>query len=238
METPLISIIMSTYNNEESLKKSIKSILNQTLDNFEFIIINDGSTDNSNVIIQKYANLDSRIIYINQPNKGLTRSLNIGIKASRGKYVARQDADDISLPHRLSEQIHWLENYNYEFCCSRAILNESKKITPRITHFFPHRLIALIKNPFIHGTFMVKKILLDKIGGYDEHFIYAQDYKLIIDLINISVKIKKIKSPLYILGEQKNRISILHLNEQNIFSKEIQKIYYNNILKRILYSYE
>jgi glycosyltransferase involved in cell wall biosynthesis len=232
MEKPLVSIVMSTYNDERSLEKSIESILNQTLDNFEFIIINDGSTDNSNLIIQKYADLDSRIIYIDQHNKGLTRSLNIGIKTARGQYIARQDADDISLPNRLSQQIHWLENYNYDFCCSRAILNKTKRTTPKITFYFSHTLIALYKNPFIHGTFVIKKFLLDKIGGYDEHFTYAQDYKLIIDLINISARIKKIPSPLYILGEQKNRISIAHLNEQNIYSKEIQKIYYNNIINR------
>jgi glycosyltransferase involved in cell wall biosynthesis len=233
MHNPQISVIMSTYNNEESLEKSIKSILNQSFKNFEFIIINDGSTDSSNNIIEHYANLDSRIINISQINKGLTKSLNIAINIAKGKYIARQDADDESLPDRFSVQLDWLEKYDYDFCSSRAILNNSGRIIPALTYFLPYKLITLFKNPFIHGSFLIKRKILEEINGYDESFIYAQDYKLIIDLINVSAKIKFLKSPLYILGESKDRISIAHLNEQFESSKKIQKLYFKNILNSV-----
>ncbi len=230
MDKPLISVIMATYNNEKTLDKCIKSILNQSFKNFEFIIINDGSTDNSKKIIEHYSNLDKRVKYIFQSNKGLTKSLNIGINIAKGKYIARQDADDESLSDRFSIQLEWLQKYDYDLCSSRAILNKSRRRIPAFTYFLPYKLIILFKNPFIHGSFLIKRKILQKINGYDENFIYAQDYKLIIDLINISAKIKILKSPLYILGELKDRISITHLNEQLESSKKIQKIYFNNIL--------
>ena len=236
MNNPLISVVMATYNNEESLEKSIKSILNQSFKNFEFIIINDGSTDSSNNIIEHYANIDKRIKYISQSNKGLTKSLNIAISIVKGKYIARQDADDESLPDRFSIQLEWLEKYDYDLCSSRAILNNSRRIIPALTYFLPYKLIIFFKNPFIHGSFLIKKKILDKINGYDESFKYAQDYKLIIDLINISAKIRILKTPFYILGESKNRISIAHLNEQLKSSKKIKKIYLNNLLNRFIKS--
>jgi glycosyltransferase involved in cell wall biosynthesis len=104
----LVSVVMSVFNEEEYLADAIESILSQTFTNFEFIIVNDGSTDESINIIKAFD--DQRIIIIEQNNKGLTASLNIGIKASKGKYIARQDADDYSYPNRLECQIREFEN--------------------------------------------------------------------------------------------------------------------------------
>ena len=96
---------MSVYNGEPYLRDGIECILSQTYSNFEFIIINDGSTDKTQEIINKYAEDDIRIVPINQANIGLTRSLNKGIHLSKGEYIARQDADDFSFPDRLENQI-------------------------------------------------------------------------------------------------------------------------------------
>ena len=90
----LISVVMPVYNGEKYLREAIDSILAQTLIDFEFIIINDGSTDNSKSIIESYD--DKRIIYIEQENKGLSKSLNIGISLSNGEFIARMDQDDVS----------------------------------------------------------------------------------------------------------------------------------------------
>ncbi|MCF2518456.1 glycosyltransferase family 2 protein [Dyadobacter sp. CY351] len=103
MQLPEISVIMPVYNGANFLKDAIESILNQTFSNFEFIIINDGSTDNTEQIIQSYQ--DERIIYVKNPsNLRLIKTLNLGVKMARGKFIARMDADDISLPQRLARQ--------------------------------------------------------------------------------------------------------------------------------------
>ena len=104
-----LSVVMSVYNGETYLAESIESILRQTYKNFEFIIINDGSTDSSAEIIDTFAASDDRIVVIHQTNSGLTRSLNAGIKNARGEYIARQDADDESFPHRFTRQMEYLK---------------------------------------------------------------------------------------------------------------------------------
>ena len=108
--TPIISVVMPVYNNEKYLDDSIRSILNQTYNNFEFIIINDGSTDGSFTIINSYLRKDDRIILINKENTGISQSLNEGIKISKGKYIARMDGDDISAPNRLFEQLNLMDH--------------------------------------------------------------------------------------------------------------------------------
>ena len=111
MRQPLISVILPVYNGSLYLKESIDSILNQTYTNFELIIINDGSKDNSEEVIKSYN--DDRIKYLSQENRGLAATLNIGIKLTNGIYIARMDQDDISLPERFKKQI-FLSLPNYE----------------------------------------------------------------------------------------------------------------------------
>ena len=102
---PQISVIMPVYNGERFLSEAVESILKQTYQDFEFIIVDDGSTDRSLEIIQYYQALDERIILIeNGKNIGVASSLNKGISAAKGEFIARMDADDISLPERLEQQ--------------------------------------------------------------------------------------------------------------------------------------
>ncbi len=111
MKRPMISVVMSTYNRADTfLVPAIDSILNQTYEDFEFIIINDGSTDNTSDILAEYAAYDKRIkVITNNPNEGLIASLNKGLKAAKGKYIARMDDDDVSLPYRFERQVAYLE---------------------------------------------------------------------------------------------------------------------------------
>ena len=103
---PLVSVVMSVFNSEEYVSKAIESILNQTFNDFEFIIVNDGSVDGTPDILEKYGKNDKRIKIITHENKGLTKCLNIGINNSSGKYIARQDADDFSYPERIENQVN------------------------------------------------------------------------------------------------------------------------------------
>ncbi len=108
MNNPKITVLMSVYNGEKYLRNAVGSILNQTITDFEFIIINDGSTDGSREILESYN--DDRIVLINQNNTGLTKALNKGLSLARGEYVARIDADDSANPARLEKQLIFLRN--------------------------------------------------------------------------------------------------------------------------------
>ena len=109
--SPKISVVMPAYNAAEYLDEAIRSILNQTFRDFEFIIINDGSTDDSISILDKQQKLDSRIRVYHQENQGMIAALNRGCRLARGKYIARMDADDISLPGRLEKQLKYMERH-------------------------------------------------------------------------------------------------------------------------------
>ena len=154
---PLVTVVMSVYNGEPYLAEAIESILLQTFQDFEFIIINDGSTDSSFETIQKYADKDLRIVPITQENLGLTRSLNIGIQLAKGKFIARQDADDLSVPRSSEKQLPWILEHNYDLCCSRTWLLNEKKVTPKWGYWLPKKLLLLRYNPFIHGIFLFRK---------------------------------------------------------------------------------
>jgi glycosyltransferase involved in cell wall biosynthesis len=108
---PKISVVMPAYNAAAYLDEAIRSILNQTFRDFEFIIINDGSSDDSSPILGKYESLDSRIQVYHQENQGMIAALNRGCRLARGEYIARMDADDISLPRRLDTQLKYIEGH-------------------------------------------------------------------------------------------------------------------------------
>ena len=154
---PLVTVVMSVYNGEPYLAEAIESILLQTFQDFEFIIINDGSTDSSFETIQKCADKDLRIVPVTQENIGLTRSLNIGIQLAEGKFIAGQDADDLSVPRSSEKQLPWILEHNYDLCCSRTWLLNEKKVTPKWGYWLPKKLLLLRYNPFIHGIFLFRK---------------------------------------------------------------------------------
>lgn len=214
---PTISVIMSVFNGEHYLIEAIESILSQTFNDFEFIIINDGSTDNSWEIIQGYESQDSRIVTTKQQNIGLTKSLNRGLRSAKGKYIARMDADDISLPHRFETQLPWLDKKGYDLCCSRTWLMEENRASPRLKYYLPKKLLLKFCNPYIHGTYMIRQSSLSQIGGYDESFHYAQDYKLINDFFKKGYRVKYIKEPLYHTRKHEDSISIKYKVEQKQF---------------------
>ena len=176
---PLVSIVVSVYNSEEFLFESINSLLNQTFKDFELIIVNDCSTDDSLRIIEQLMLKDSRIILLNnQNNIGLTKSLNKAIKVSHGKYIARQDADDISYITRLEKQIDYLEkNSEVVLLGSKHIdiKNGKKQENSFITDEKINKDIYLY-NPFAHSTAIFQKSIFIKIGLYDESYVTSQDF--------------------------------------------------------------
>ncbi len=216
-----VSIILSVYNAQNTIGNAIESILNQTYDNIELLILNDRSNDNTQKIIETF---DSKKIKVfkNKKNLGLTKSLNILINNSEGEYIARQDADDVSFKDRLEKQIKLLEDKNLDFCTSRAKIKQTNKTIPRFSNYFSPYLVSKFKNPFIHGTLLIKKSSLLNIGLYDEKFYYAQDYKLFIDMLQNNYKFEIIKHPLYLLN-MKNNLSEKFSLEQNYYADCVRK---------------
>ena len=219
---PIISVIMPVFNGGDLLNKAIESILGQTFENFELIIINDGSTDETAEGVRGYASSDSRIIFIDQDNIGLTKSLNKAIKTSKGNYIARIDADDVSALNRFETQMEWMKGGKYDLCCSRTYLLNSNRISPGLSYYMPKRIQMFFRNPFIHGTFLIKRKALDIVGLYDEDFIYSQDYKLICDFYRNNLKIKYIKQPLYYTNTPPGSIGVSKKVEQNYFAERVK----------------
>ena len=217
MSNQLVSVIMSVYNNEDTVENAIESVLNQSYKNIELIITDDNSSDNSLSIIKNYLNQKTIKLIENKENIGLTKSLNLMIEASKGKLIARQDADDISLEKRIEVQVGQINKLNLDFVSSRAKNLQTNKNIPNISYNLPYKFLIKHKNPFIHGTLVIKKDVLLQLGNYDERFKYAQDYKLMIDAIDKNYKFKVLRKPLYLLNT-KNNISNQYKDEQEFFA--------------------
>ena len=214
----LVSVLLSTYNSEESIAESIDSLLNQTHKNLEILISDDGSTDSTKEICKKFQLKDDRILLsCNKRNIGLTKSLNNLAQKASGSLIARHDADDISLPHRIEEQIQFMKKKKLDAVTTRSLVKQNNKKRPGISFYIPDKLLINRKNPFIHGTLIIKKNVFQEIGYYDERFYYAQDYKLFYELLNRGYKVKTLNKALYILNTE-NNISSENLERQNYYA--------------------
>ncbi len=188
----MLSVVMSVYNGEAYLAQAVESILNQTFPDFEFIILNDCSTDSTAEILQRYARRDSRIkILHNEQNLGLTASLNRGLRAAQGMYIARQDADDISLPTRFAEQVHFLNqnpdvvlvsgNSELIDAAGQVIGHLNRAAPPELVHWY----LLFYNHVSGHSQVMFRREAALKVGGYDESLPYSQDYDLWLRLLTV-----------------------------------------------------
>jgi glycosyltransferase involved in cell wall biosynthesis len=186
---PLVSVVMSVYNAQDYLNEAIESILNQSYENLEFIIINDGSTDSSLNIICSYMLNDSRISLIDRENKGLPFSLNEGVNTARGKYIARMDADDISLHTRIEEQVSFLESHNNIGICGSWVEVFGGR-TGIIKHPISHdemKIKMLFNVCFAHPTVMIRKNIFEKKNiKYNVTYSNSQDYMLWSEIQSIT----------------------------------------------------
>jgi glycosyltransferase involved in cell wall biosynthesis len=184
-----VSLIMAVYNGEAALRASIDSILTQTFSDFELVIVDDGSTDTTPAILSEYATRDNRVkIVKNQKNLGLTASLNVGIHAASGTYIARMDAGDTSEPTRFEQQVAFLDTHPE---CGllgtwAKIVNEDGRQIGVMKYPTDHdtlRKIMIRYNPFVHSSVMMRRSVLDAAGWYDERWKYAQDYELFFRML-------------------------------------------------------
>jgi len=247
---PRISVVMSAYNSEKYIKEAIDSILSQTYEDFEYIIINDGSTDKTEEIIQSYN--DDRIVYVNnEENIGLTKSLNKGIKMAKGEYIARMDADDISLPHRFQKQVDFMDaNHDVGVVGSWmecfGDVNRIVKIPTEHEDLFYSFLHTYPTIP--HPTAFIRKaILFGNNIFYDESVKYAQDFKLWNELKYVT-RLSNMPEVLLLYRVNSCSISSLNKEEQNNIRYQVVKgsfekcfnheYVYDDIVNRKNYSYD
>ncbi|WP_144864030.1 glycosyltransferase family 2 protein [Hyella patelloides] len=181
---PKVSILMCVYNGEAYLQEAVDSILQQTFPDFEFVIVDDGSTDSSWQILTKYSKQDSRIVLIsNAENLGLEKSLNKGLATVKGKYIARQDADDVSLPNRLQLQVDFLDAHpevgalgsSIEFIDRESLVLRQLEVA---TDHDSIEALLLVNNCLWHSSMMMRRHLLQELAGYNENMLHAEDYDL------------------------------------------------------------
>ena len=232
MSFPLVSVVMSVYNGEKYLLEAIESILIQTYKNFEFIIINDGSTDKSLEIIQHYQKQDNRIIVISRENRGLIASLNEGIKKAKGKYIVRMDADDISLPTRFEEQVKFMEDNPDIGISGSAVIVFGENIKTFIWKVLKKNEVIkselLFSSTFAHpSVIMNKKMILKYNLFYDNNFLHAEDFELWTRMAKIT-KMANISEPLLkyrIVENSISRKANKNLEERYLIHKKIFNTY-------------
>lgn len=225
-----ISVILPLYNAQDFVKEAIESVLNQTFRDFELIIINDGSTDNSSAIIDSLT--DKRIVYINnQKNSGLIQALNDGLRIAKGKYIARMDADDVCLSDRFEKQVAVLER-NDKIVLVSSDFYEMKgtdlKLSTGFTGSDEIKATLLFAPGIAHPTVMMRNVFKENSIRYNSEFKHAEDYQLwtklalLGDFVNLNRPLLKYRS-------HEAQVSAQFSSVQKVNSEKIREAY---LLKR------
>lgn len=222
-----VTVLMSVYNGEKYLREAIDSILDQTFTDFEFLIINDGSTDRTAEILQSYD--DSRIRVINnEKNIGLTKSLNKGLKMARSEYIARMDADDVSMPTRLEKEVAFLdENKNVGLVGTYYLMmNENGKVLHTVKCLTKGKELKeklLEGNQFGHGSVMFRAECIERVGLYREEVGSAEDYDLWLRISEV-YDVVNIPEPLYKWRFNLKSISFRKKVQQDKFAELVREL--------------
>ncbi len=231
---PAVSVAMSVYNGERFLKDAIESVLGQTFTDFEFLILDDGSSDQSSAIIRDYAARDARIIPIFRENRGLVASLNELFDRASAPLVARMDADDVCLPERFAAQVAFLEAFpDYGVVGSWTLdIDENGDPYPLPLHGRDHppshgAFLEAIANgwPLLcHPAAMMRRDVVRAVGGYHGAFRHCEDYDLWLRLASVT-KLGNVPKRLIRYRHYEEQVSSRHITEQQI-GAAIAKIAY------------
>jgi len=226
MSEPLVTVLMPVYNSERFLSEAIDSILNQTLTDFEFLIIDDGSTDNGLQIIKSYNDPRIRLVQ-NEKNLGITATLNKGIHLARTDLIARMDADDISYPERLNKQYTYLSHHpDCALLSTQArVITEDKQteyIDDTDSDFFYYNLT--FSTPIFHPSVMYRKKAVQSVGMYTVP--HSEDYEL---FWHLSRKYKIYNLPEVLLDYRNSSASLSQVNKK----KEYSEAAYNQLVRNV-----
>lgn len=226
---PKITVITAVYNAEKYLKASIESILGQSFKDFEFIIIDDCSTDNSLQIMRSYQKKDNRIIVLhNEKNVYATISRNKGLRIARGKYIVIHDADDISLPNRLQFQYQFMEKNQSIFLMGTGIkyINEAYEVVyvPKVI-IGENRLKRSLeqKNAISHPSTIFRN---DRIHRYREKIYYSEDYDFYLTLLSDKKRLVNVKDPYVLYMLHADSVSYEHKIKQILFGLKAREFYH------------
>lgn len=234
--TPKISVIMSVYNGEEYLSQAIDSILNQTFTDWELIIINDCSTDGTAEILKKYASLDTRVkVYTNEENLKLPSSLNKAISYAKGKYIARMDADDISLYERLEKQYNFMEkNPDIHLSSCRFMTLKNGVVSSGGCGVKCDKesvkALLLVTNPILHPGIIAKADVIKKLG-YDKNFTCTEDMELWTRFVMSGYNVEIMPEYLIIYRLHHKQITQTTSQRQHKEVVDIQNRYYSMYLE-------
>ncbi|PHM43093.1 glycosyltransferase [Xenorhabdus szentirmaii] len=231
---PVLSVLMSVYNGDKYLEEAIDSILLQSFEDFEFIIINDGSTDSSASILSRYAEKDNRIrIITNENNIGLVCSLNKGLEAAFSNFIARMDADDIAVPERFQIQMDFMKSHPDIAVCGsfiRFLENSNKGEIYAINH---EDIVSdsFFNCPFAHPTVIMRKDkVLNLANGYDPSELNAEDYGLWSRLIiSKQVRFANIDKPLLNYRTHPSNPRVEYKNKQRKTAALIQRKMFSSL---------
>ena len=227
LPTPTVSVVLPVYNGAQYLAEAISSILAQTFENFELIMIDDGSTDMSPQILTEYARHDSRIRVIVRENRGLATTLNESIDVARGKWIARMDQDDIALPHRFERQLQWLERTGSDLCGSwvQRFGSSDKRILRLRQTDEAVRMEMLFASPFAHPAVMMRTASA-KLLRYDKAYEKAEDYDLWTRAAQAGWKMTNVPEVLLLYRIHSAQISTLTAARQQQLGQEIRRRYW------------
>jgi glycosyltransferase involved in cell wall biosynthesis len=231
---PKISVVMPVYNSEVYLEEAIESILNQSFNDFEFIIIDDGSKDDSFRIIQRYK--DSRIcLFHHKINAGISSCLNLGIKHSHGEFIARMDSDDVCEFNRFEEQLNFMQNHTHISLCgtrTKIMCQNGEIFSIRNSKIGDQEIkIALFlgETSISHPTAMMRRnFLLSNNLYYNPRHLYAEDYDLWCR-ISVLTKLENINEPLVRYRLHEKSVSNLFEEKQRLSARTVLSIYMHNI---------
>lgn len=192
----LISVVTAVYNDEKYIRKSVESILQQTYNTFEFIIVDDGSNDNTLSIIREIAKSDNRIIILTQQNAGAAAARNLAINSATGKYIAIQDSDDISSPERLQKQLNQLlkSDGNLISCTGYFVINPNDDVIAANNKIYRDITSNMLKGSFgtYHPSMMLPRQLIINEGGYNTFYNKTEDYDLVLRLLEKKAHVEKL----------------------------------------------
>ena len=227
MGAPLVSVVLPVYNGDKYLAEAIESILAQTHSDLELIAINDGSTDESQQILDKYTKLDSRVHVVSRENRGLVSTLNEAMGLARGAWIARMDQDDIALPHRLERQLEWLEKTGADITGSwvRRFGTSDKRVIKLRETDAAIKMEMLFCSPFAHPSVMMRTTLAKQLR-YDQSWEKAEDYDLWERAAEAGWKMANVPEVLLHYRIHAEQISTRTSRQQQYVEQEIRRRYW------------
>ena len=228
---PLVSILMPVYNTAPYLKEAIDSILSQTFKDFELIVLNDCSPDNADEILDTYN--DTRIVrYKGERNMGLSNVLNAGMDMARGKYIARMDSDDISLPNRLEIQVKYMEEHpDIDLCsCGMKMFGAKDDVWIRDADPEKVKVTALFFSPILHASSIWRKESFDRNGlRFRQEMVPAEDYDMWCRALSKGLKLVNLPNVLYRYRIHPSQATT-HTEKSRLKCREIQQEYMKDVL--------